>query len=267
MNRLTLPALVLLVIAVGALFAMNPRTTQKVQSGFLGVIAPFLKTGSTMQERFNAYREGLKSLDQLEVENKQLLVEVKELKATNQTLRDLEAENNRLRHALDYRGRAVFKLVPARILARDASTWWNTLKIDRGFDDGLAPDMCVLTEDGMVGKTTTVAKNISTVLLVSDENCKIAAMIEGVREQGIVRGDRTSTSSQPEIILTLLPKNTKLQPGQKVFSSGVGGVFPPGVALGEVKQFEQRPLDCRATLIPAVDLTTLQDVFVVTGKK
>ena len=267
MKRATLPALVLLVIATGALLTLSPRGTQVVQSGFLGMLSPFLKTGSTLEARFNAYREGLKTLDQLEVENKQLLVEIKELKATNQTLRDLEAENNRLRHALGYHQRAVFKLVPARIIARDASTWWNTVKIDKGFDDGLAPDMCVLTEDGMVGKTTTVAKNISSVLLVSDENCKIAAMIEGAREQGIVRGERTSTSSQPEMSLTLLPKNTKLGTGQKIFSSGVGGVFPPGVALGVVKQFEQRPLDCRATLIPAVDLTTLQDVFVVTGKK
>lgn len=267
MKRLTLPALVLLVIAVGMLFTLSPRTTQKVQSGFLNVVAPFLKTGSTMEARFNAYREGLKSLDQLEVENKQLLVELKALKATNQTLRDLEIENNRLRHALDYRERAIFKLVPARIIARDASTWWNTVRIDRGFEDGLAPDMCVLTEDGMVGKTTTVAKNASTVLLISDENCKIAAMVEGVREQGIVRGERTSTNAQPEISLNLLPKNTKLHPGQKVFSSGVGGVFPSGVALGVVMKFEERPLDCRAILSPMVDLTTLQDVFVVTGKK
>ncbi|MEI8339992.1 MAG: rod shape-determining protein MreC [Verrucomicrobiota bacterium] len=267
MKRLTIPALILLAVAVGALFMISPHNTQSVQSKFLGIIAPFLKTGSAMESRFNAYREGLKSLDQLEADNKQLLVEIKVLKATNQTLRDLEVENNRLRHALEYRQRSVFKLVPARIIARDASTWWNTVKIDRGFADGIEPDMSVLTEDGLVGKTTTVAKNASTVLLVSDENCKVAAMIEGAREQGIVRGERTSTNSQPEISLNFLPKSAKLGPGQKILSSGVGGVFPPGVALGVVKQFEVRPLDCRATLIPAVDLTTIQDVFVVAGKK
>jgi rod shape-determining protein MreC len=67
--------------------------------------------------------------------------------------------------------------------------------------------------------------------------------------------------------LNFLPRTAKLQPGQKVFSSGVGGVFPSGIGLGAVKQFEARVLDSRATLIPAVDLTTLQDVFVVIGKK
>ena len=267
MNRLTIPVVILLAIAVGALFMMSPRTTQKVQSDFLGMIAPFLKSGSTMEARFVAYREGLKSLDQLEVENKQFRVEISELKATNQTLRDLEVENERLRHALQYRERSAFKLVPARINARDASTWWNTVKIDKGSDDGLEPDMSVITEDGLVGKTTTIAKNAATVLLISDENCRVAAMVEGAREQGIVRGERTSTNAEPEISLNFLPKSTRLQRGQKVLSSGVGGVFPPGVALGVVNQFEVRPLDCRATLTPTVPLTTIQDVFVVVGRK
>ena len=246
---------------------MTPRTTQTVQSKFLGIISPFLKTGSTYEARFVAYREGLKSLDQLELENKQFRVEISELKATNQTLRDLEVENSRLRSALEYRERSAFKLVPARIIARDASTWWNTVKIDKGSENGLEPDMSVITEDGLVGKTTIVAKNATTVLLISDENCKVAAMIEGAREQGIVRGERTSNNAEPEISLNFLPKSAKLQRGQKVLSSGVGGVFPPGVALGVVNQFEARPLDCRATLTPTVPLTTIQDVFVVVGRK
>ena len=267
MKRITIPVLILLAIGVGALFTLSPRGTQTVQSKFLGFLSPFLKTGSAMKEKISAYGGALSTLDQLEIQNKQLLVELKELKATNQTLRNLETENNRLRHALDYRQRSVFKLIPARIIARDSSTWWNTVKIDKGFDDGLEPDMCVLTEDGLVGKTTTVSKNASTVLLVSDENCRVAAMIEGVREQGIVQGERISTNSQPEISLNFLPKTARIESGQKVLSSGVGGVFPPGVALGAVKKVDVRPLDCRATLIPAVDLTTIQDVFVVAGKK
>src|SRR5439155_24548512 len=125
----------------------------------------------------------------------------------------------------------------------------------------------VLTEDGLVGKTTTVAKHAATILLVSDENCKVAATVEGTREQGIVRGERTSTNSLPEITLNFLSKTANLKPGQKVFSSVVGGVFPSGVFLGTVKEFQAGALDGHATLIPAVDLTTLEDVFVVVGRK
>lgn len=267
MKRWPIIAVVVFVILAGAMLTLSPRTTQNVQSGFLGVFSPFLRSGSSLERRLTAFKENLKTLDQLEQENNTLVIQNKELKATNQLLRDLESENNRLRRALEYRERSVFKLVPARIIARDSATWWNTVQIDRGFKDGLKADMPVLTEDGLVGKTTTVAGDISTVLLIADEGCKVACKVEGTRHQGILRGARTSTQAAPELELTFLPKNADLKPGQKISTSGVGGVYPWGVFVGAVKQFEAGPLAGRATVVPGVDLTTLEDVFVVLGKK
>lgn len=266
MKRLSIVALLVFLVALGGLFLLSPRATQQIQSRFLGVISPFLKTGSVLQRQFLGLREGLKTLDELERDDELLRVQIKDLKATNQMLRDLEAENNRLRKALGYRQRSVFKLVPARIVARDASTWWSTVKIDKGFEDGIEPDMSVLTEDGLVGKTLTVSKNMSTILLIADENCKVAAMIEGSREQGIVKGGRTSSNAMPEITLNFLSKTADLKGGQKVYSSGVGGVFPSGVYIGQIKEFKVRELNGQASLIPAVDLTTIEDVFVVAKK-
>ncbi len=267
MRRYNIAALVIFVCAVGGLLALSPRNTQKVQSAFLGMISPFLKTGSSVQQRVVAFHEGLKTLTQLEQDNKALLVENKELKAINQTLRDIEQENNRLRHALEYRERAAFNLVPARIIARDSSTWWNTIRIDRGVEDGVEIDMPVLTEDGLVGKTTTVAGNSATVVLISDESCKVGATVEGTHWQGIVKGERTSSNVQPQISLIFLSKDADLKPGQKVFTSGAGTVFPPGIFIGVIKEFKKRELDGYATIIPAVDLSTIEDVFVVFGKR
>ena len=267
MRRFNILALLLFLVALGALFALGPTGTQKVQSKFLELLSPFLQTGSEFEHKITAVRQGLKTLQELESDNQRLVVLNKELRAVNQTLRDLETENNRLRRALQYRERATFQLVPARIIARDASTWWSTVKIDRGYADGIETDMPVLTEDGMVGKTTTVAKNASTVLLISDENCKVAANIEGTREQGIASGERTSTSSMPVISMRFLSKMANLKPGQKVYSSGVGGVYPSGILIGAIKEFRVRELDGYASIMPAVDLATLEDVFVVMGKK
>jgi len=267
MRRFTIFALIVFVLAVGGLFALGPSGTQRAQTSFLGVIAPFFEKGSDFERKITDIRKGLKTLQELEVENKQLAVSNKELQAINQTLRDLEVENNRLRVAMHYRERAAFQLVPARVIARDASSWWNTIKIDRGSADGVESDMPVLTESGLVGKTTTVAEHASTVVLISDENCKVACSIEGTREQVIVSGERTSSTSQPTLCMRFLSKTANLQPGQKVYSSGVGGVYPAGVFIGAIKEFRVRELDGFATLLPAVDLTTLEDVFVVLGKK
>ncbi len=195
-----------------------------------------------------------------------LRTENAQLKAENQTLRGLEAENNKLRDALRYRERAVFQLMPARIIARDASTWYHTVTIDRGSAELIAPDMPVLTEEGLVGKTTIVAEHTSVVVLISDENCKVAANVEGTREQGIVRGERNSSNTMPIVSLYFLTKQANLQPGTKVLTSGVGGVFPPGITIGLVKEFKMRELDGYATIVPAVDLTTLEDVFVVVSE-
>lgn len=255
-------AVLVLILGTG-----NPAAVRGAQSAFLGLLSPFLRSGSSLERKFNALREGLKSIDELEHENRMLRLSNRELSATNQTLRGMEAENARLRKALDYRAKAPFKLLSARIIGRDTSTWFNQIIIDRGSEDGIRRDMPVLTEDGLVGKTTIVSEHSSVVILMSDENCKVAASVENSREQGIVRGERLSSGSTPMVSLFFLSKQAGLTPGQKVMTSGVGGVFPPGIQLGAVEDFKVRELDGIATLIPAVDLATLQDVFVVIGEK
>ena len=101
-------------------------------------------------------RTGLKTLEELESDNAALRVENRSLRATNEALRDVEHEVNRLRHALNYRERSLFKLVPAEVITRDAATWWRTVTINRGKEDGVEPEMPVLTDEGLIGKTTTV---------------------------------------------------------------------------------------------------------------
>ncbi|MEY2487180.1 MAG: rod shape-determining protein MreC [Verrucomicrobiota bacterium] len=267
MNRSSLIALLIFGAILGYFLSFGPDTTRKVQAGIYQLVAPFLTSGSGLQKQITSVRTGLRSLEDLEKDNASLRVENRQLKATNQALRDVEHEVNRLRHALNYRERSVFKLVPAEIIARDSSTWWRTVTINRGKEDGIETDMPVVTDEGLVGKTTTVSSSISVVLLVSDENCRVATSIEGTREQGIVSGERVTAGITPLLNLNFLSKQADLKPGQKAFTSGVGGVFPSGIPIGVVKSFRVRELDGQAQLTPAVDMTHLEDVFVVTGRK
>ena len=267
MSRGSIIALLIFGALLGYFLSFGPNTTRKVQGAVYHLFAPFLSTGSGLQKQISSVQTGLKSLQELEKDNSNLRVENRELKATNKALADVEHEVNRLRHALNYRERSEFKLVPAEILARDASTWWRTVTINRGKDDGVEGDMPVVTDEGLVGKTTTVSKNISVVLLVSDENCKVAASVEGTREQGIVSGERIVGGLTPLLNLNFLTKQANLQPDQKVVTTGVGGVFPRGLVIGKVKSFKVRELDGQAQLTPAVDLSQLEDVFVVIGRR
>jgi len=267
-RRIVIPSVAAFVVLTGLILLLSPHNMRRVQAGFLGLISPFLKTGSSVEKKYREFRDGLKKLDELEAENKRLTVANKDLSAVNQTLRGLEAENNQLRKALQYRERAIFTLKPARVIARDASSWYNKVIIDRGTADGLdkAGDQPVLTEAGLVGKTTAVAEHSATVVLIADETCKVAANVEGTREQGIVKGERVSGSNTPTVGLNFISKQANLQPGQNVYSSGAGGVFPSGVLIGQVREFKVGGLDAHAAITPAVDLATLEDVFVVVQK-
>ena len=256
-------AAVVLLIATLWYFS-DARRTQRVQAGFLGLVAPFLKQGSSLQRYYVTKKDGLQKLDQMEAEVKRLRIANKELSATNQALRGLEAEGNRLRNALGYRERAVFQLMPARIIARDPSTWYQKITIDRGSEELIEPDQAVLTESGLVGKTTNViSAHSAQVVLITDETCRVSATVEGTREQGIIKGERATKATIPALGLGFLTKQAPVRPGLSVYTSGIGGVFPSGVLIGSIETFKPRELDGYATLKPAVDLSAIEDVFIV----
>lgn len=266
MNKLHLILLAAAILIAVLLLGLSTETMKLWQGRFLDVSTPALQAGSAISGKISRLNKGLKTLDELEVENATLTSQNNELRASNQMLGELEQENRRLRAALDYRERSAFRLLPAEITGRDASGWWSNVKINRGFAAGVASAQPVLTAEGLVGRTTTVAKDISIVLLLTDENCRVAARVEGTNEQGIVSGRRVTGSARPELVLNFLNRDANLQPGMKVFTAGVSGaVFPAGIPLGTIKEFRTRELDGQALVEPAADFSRLEDVFVVLG--
>jgi rod shape-determining protein MreC len=267
MRGSSIAALAVFVVLVVALIFLPAGCKQQIQATLLQFVSPILKTSSSVQQGLGGMSGGLKKLDELEKENRQLQQENEQLRTTNNLLKSLETEVNRLNKALGFRERSPFRLIPARVIARDNATWWITCSIDRGSEDGLATDMAVVTESGLVGKVTTVAKNISTVVLISDESLRVSVSIEGTNEQGIISGTRASSNFAPDLRIRFLTKTAEIKPGMRVTTSGTGGVFPSGVLVGTVKQFTIKELEGVATVQPAVDLTKVQDVFVISGIK
>ena len=205
------------------------------------------------------------TLRQLETNNRTLVLENQKLKAENQVLHAAEEENHQLRQSLEYRDHSAFELLPASIIGRENSTWWRSIYIDQGSLHGLKIDMPVVTEDGLVGKTSVVTPMMTTVLLITDETCSVASKVEGTSDQGICRGFRIPTG---EVELAFLSKLANLQEGQKVYTAGVsGGIFPSGIEIGRVKSFHLRELDAQAIIEPAVDFNNLEHVFVIIGSK
>jgi len=258
----TILALLLITVCFALL---STHFLQKAQETTLSFFSPLFHSGAFVKKQLGGLGKHLMTLDELEAEYHHLLLENKRLHAENDLLRGLEEENIKLRATLNYRERSAFRLLSATVIARDHSVWWNTMKINRGSKDGVAPDMPVITDRGLVGKTTTVTDHLSVVMLVTDEECKVAVKVEGTREQGIANGLRASTG---DLELCFLDKLADLKSGQKVYTAGVsGGIFPSGIEVGTVKSFQVRELDGQAILDPAADINNLEDVFVIVGAK
>ena len=267
MKSSTITAVGIFAVLVVLLFLLPQAARQQLQGAFFQLISPVLRTGASVQRELGGVRRGLKHLDELEGENQKLKLENEQLRATNSLLNNLEAEVNRLSRALGFREQSPFKLLPARVISRESATWWNTCAISRGSRDGIATDMAVVTEDGLVGKITTVGKDVAVVLIVSDESLRVSVSIEGTQEQGIVSGTRASSNYAPDLRIRFLSKTANLKPGMKVLTAGAGGVFPFGLVLGTVKDFSVRELEGVASVTPAVNLADLQDVFVIIRQK
>src|ERR1700746_422673 len=254
MKSITIAALGAFGIFVVLILLLPQQAKRQLQGALFQFISPVLRTGASVPQELGGVCGGLKRLDELERENQKLNLENEQLRATNSLLRNLEGEVNRLNRALGFREQSAFKLLPARIRSRGRPTLWNFCTIDRGPKDGVATDMAVVTEDGVVGKVTTVAKDLAVVLLVSDESLRMSVSIEGTQEQGIVSGTRASSTYVPDLKIGFISKTAEIKPGMKVFTSGTGGVFPSGVLVGTVKGFAIKELEGVATVEPAVDL-------------
>lgn len=268
MKPLHLLLLAVAIIVAVVFLAFSPGRMRAWQSRFFDVSTPAIQAGAAINERITKLNKGLKTLDELEAENAALVAQNNELRASSQMLKDLGDENRRLRDTLGYRERSNFDLVPAQVISRDSATWWSSVKINQGFAEKIDSAQPVLTADGLIGRTTTVAKDISMVMLLTDVNCQVAARIEETNDQGILSSQRAAGESAPVIVVNFLRRDADIKPGMKIVTAGVsGGVFPAGITLGTVKEFRTRELDGQAVVEPAADLSRLEDVFVVRGAK
>lgn len=249
-----------------------PRGWERALHKFgLETASPFLSVWDRSTKFWEDFELGTKTLNQIQAELKQLRVRNAELAMQNSYLSHLQEENDRLREMLSFRHNSSFRLLSCRVISRDPSNWWSNIYVDVGWgDEGrLSSDLPVVTPRGVVGKTGIIARNISQIILLTNENCKISAVTELSKDQGLVVGAGTSEDNKPYARVIYLARNAQVAVGERVLTSGLGGVFPAGLYVGSITQV--LPLEAsrafglyrEARMDPGVDLTQLSEMFVV----
>ena len=160
-----------------------------------------------------------------------------ELKKENNELRNditksefLELENNQLRKLIEEQVASPSNLVSARVMLDKTSPYLNSFIINTGSNKNVKNGMAVLDGKNFIGRIVDVNFFSSRVLLVSDLNSKIPVIVEPSGDHAILRGRGTN-----EPTLEYLPENHTFQDGDKVYTSGKGGIFSPGIPIGEIK--------------------------------
>ena len=169
-------------------------------------------------------------------------------------------ENMRLRRMLDFDLQLPHSLVPAEVIGLRPGQNAKSIIINVGVNKGITRNMPVITADGIVGKTIEVSANTSVIQLLADHNCKVSAIDQDTRAMGIIRWRGGKLLEMGDV-----PVESNVAVGDTIISSGLGGIFPPSLMVGTVvfAEDKQGTLFKDVYVKPAVDFSTLEEVFVV----
>jgi rod shape-determining protein MreC len=208
----------------------------------------------------------LQDLQNTYQENKQLKTRVDKLVSLEAQVQKLEKDNKQLRDVLGEKETlSDYKPLPATVIGRNPDRWHELLIIDKGKINGIEQNMAVMTATGLVGKIKSVNQFSSTVQLLSalDPKNRISAFIQGeANAYGLVEG---YDQEKKQLLVKRIPYDAKVKKGQTVITSGLGGVFPPGLLIGKVVSVktDQYGLNQTAYIKPGADFYDIEDVLVI----
>ena len=199
-------------------------------------------------------------LRQVRRENEDLRHRVVELEQQVMDYHEAAVENQRLRRLLDFKSGLRGDTVPARVVMHDLTGWFQTMLVDKGFKDKIGPDMAVVNDEGVVGRTLDVSDHNSRVLLITDPGSAVDVVIQRNRVRGILAG-----KDNGNCILKYVRGNIDVQVGDLVMSSGKDGIFPKGLRLGTIQGITKDPVDMfqKIDVKPLVRLNALEEIMII----
>jgi rod shape-determining protein MreC len=261
-NRVVLASATLLLVAL-LLLSFGSRSDQR-SDPFAGIVLEImrpLQVGVTAAvDAVEGIWGGYFALVGVRQENERLRRRVLELEAQLVTRAEAERAEQRLQELLDFRAALADSGVPAQIIGRDPLPWSGTMTINKGRADGIERNAAVVSPHGVIGQTIALSAHSARVLLVTDHNSGIDAIVQRSRARGIVKG-----ALDGRCLMKYLQREDDVVPGDLIVTSGLDGIFPKGIPIGEVTDvdLDKRGLLKTADVAPSVPLDRIEEVLVV----
>src|SRR5689334_17789401 len=230
--------------------AFVERMRMLVADAFVPILDAIARPVATVNQAFDRVNE----IVHVHAENARLREENERLLQWQSVARKLEAENKSLRDLLHYAPEAAVSFASARVVGHGGGSFLRAVLVTAGANDGVAKGQAAMTGEGLVGRVTEVGDRSARVLLITDINSYVPVLLEGSRNRAVLAGDN---SDRPRLLF--LPNNAKPQVGERVTTSGHGGVFPAGLPVGVIASTG----DGGVRVQPFVDLDRLEHVRLV----
>lgn len=224
-------SLIFILLAVFFLLATfaKPSMLSGARMGVADLFTPVLSAISQPFQNMAAAVSGISGKAALKAENTKLTMENARLREWYQTALMLQAENQSLQKLLNLKVNTDHKYVTARVISDGGNAFVKTLLVSSGVQDGIQKNQAVLAGEGMIGRIIEAGKNGARILLMTDINSRIPVIIEGTNQKAVLAGNNGKYPT-----LKHLPKDSGLVVGTRIITSGDGGVFPFGLAVGTV---------------------------------
>lgn len=265
-SRIALGMLVLISVAALVIHFREDDNgfLHNLQKFSVNMLAPLQAGSFSVARGFSDTWSNITEFSKLKEDNRALKREVSELRRDTVSLKELSLENKRLRSEIGAPVRKDFTTVFATVIGKSVNTWQATVILDKGSKNGVKKQMAVATADGLVGQVMSTTANSCLVQLIMDQKSAVGVRLQNSRATGIIEGE-----GQEDLRLNYLAKDVKTAKGEMVLSSGLGGVYPPGLIVGTVasagKNVNGLFQDVRVS--PTVDFWTLEEVFIITGTR
>lgn len=251
----------LIVLALGLLFlALGGYLTPILNVA----LRPVSGAQGWLYTRFQAMQDFLNApadIASLRQENARLSAENADLQTQIIALQQQVSEIELLSALLDFaRARPENAYQAAAIIGQDPSPFLHYVIINRGSDDGIRRGMPVVAQQGLVGRVAQVTATAARVELITDPAAQVSVRMQPSQVDGMLSGSVTG-----ELGIDLIPQDAKLEAGELVFTSGIGGIYPGNILIGQVNSVrkEATALFQTASVQPAVDFSRLQIVLVI----
>lgn len=215
--------------------SFNPSLLLPVRQGMTDALSPVLAAVSFPAQRAAEYVRAVSGLATLQEENGRLRQENARLREWYQAAQILRTENVSLQQLLNMSPEPRHRFVSARVIADSGSTYFRTLLVTAGTAQGVTKGQAVMTGEGLVGRVIEESRGASRVLLISDMNSRVPVFIERSGDRAVASGGNSDL-----LHLDHLSPDAAVVAGDRVLTSGYGGVFPHGAPVGIVERAKER---------------------------